>query len=225
LTPIAPCRTVCRRRRLSRRLRSPARGAGAERGGAGRRVAGRRVAGRFDGGPGAGYPAPQQNCYESPCAGAPNPAKQRAGVGGAMRPLMNIFFGFRFGSARRLRMKRRAGRRMGRRTRGASLASRPAMSCPRLPARAAPSFKETPLNSHPRRGRSGGLHRRGRPSFRPAARFWPEGACGSNHLSGGGLQGPAPGTGASRRDRPRRTVGRGMCKRRGSPRQPEKHRG
>ena len=33
---------------------------------------------------------------QSPCAGAPNPAKQRAGVGGAMRPLM-INFGFRFG--------------------------------------------------------------------------------------------------------------------------------
>ena len=164
-----------------------------------------------------------QNSYESPCAGASNPAKQRGGVGGAMRPPMIIFwlplwFGALFCKVRR------AERRMGRRARGASLASRPAMSCPRLPARAAPFFKETPLNSHPFRGISGGLHRRGRPIsvLRPL-------------LAGGRLRfepsvrrrapRPAPGTGASRRDRPSRTAGRGMCKRRGSPRQPEKHRG
>ena len=218
MTPIAPCRTVCRRRRLSRRLRSPARGAGAERG-----CAGRRVAGRFDGGPGAGYPAPQQNCYESPCAGAPNPAKQRAGVGGAMRPLMNIFW-LPLRVRRALRRQRRAGRRMGRRTRGASLASRPAMSCPRLPARAAPSSRRRRLIPTRVAGELGacidGEDRvsalrpalaGGRLRFEPSVRRWVR---------------PAPGTGASRRDRPiDRTVGRGMCKRRGSPRQPEKHRG
>ncbi len=137
--------------------------------------------------PSGAYPAPQQNCYESPCAGAPNPAKQRAGVGGAMRPPM-IIFGFRFGSAR---LSEGATGESGGWAGGlGGPPSRLVRPCPVRDCRRARLLfsEETPLNSHPRRGRSGGLHRRGRPSFRPAARFGPEGACGSNHLSGGGLQ-------------------------------------
>ena len=154
---------------------------------------------------------------------APNPAKQRAGVGGAMRPLMIIFWlPLRFGAPFR---KARAG--------GAVDGPADSGGLPRVSsghvlsetAGARGSFsKETPLNSHPRRGRSGGLHRRGRPSFRPAAGFRPEGACGSNHLSGGGLR-PAPGTGASRRDRPFRRSG-AACARGGvRPANRRKHRG
>lgn len=76
---------------------------------------------------------------------------------------------------------------MGRRARGTSLASRPAMSCPRLPARAAPFSRRRRLIPTRVAGDLGACID-GEDRFPSCGRFWPEGACGSNHLSGGGLQ-------------------------------------